>query len=225
MPDILVENVEVSYGAGASRTAALRGIDMTLQAGNFTLLMGPSGSGKTTLLTILGALAPPDSGRVLVDGIDLTTMSERARAEFRRANIGFIFQSFRLMTGLTAEENIRMSLSMRGFGRDARLAQEALDAVGLLSKRKLKSNELSGGEKQRVAIARALAHKPPIILADEPTASLDSLNGAKVTQLLGEALVQENRLLLVVTHDDRLLKTANRVISIEDGKITGDSRA
>lgn len=222
MPEMVAENLEVAYGAGASRTPALRGVSTTLKPGTFTLVMGPSGSGKTSLLTILGALAPPDGGRVLVDGTDITAMSERARTEFRRKKIGFIFQSFRLMTGLTAEENVRMSLSMRGFSDDARLAREALDAVGLSQKRRLKSNELSGGEKQRVAIARALAHKPPIIFADEPTASLDSVNGARVSELLSNALSEKHRLLLVVTHDDRLLKAANRVIRIEDGRIIED---
>jgi putative ABC transport system ATP-binding protein len=222
VPEMVVENLEVAYGAGASRTLALRGVSMTLQPGTFTLVMGPSGSGKTSLLTILGALAPPDGGRVLVDGVNITSMSERARTEFRRKKIGFIFQSFRLMTGLSAEENVRMSLSMRGFKDNTSMARDALDAVGLLQKRRLKSNELSGGEKQRVAIARALAHKPPIIFADEPTASLDSVNGARVSELLSQALAQKDRLLLVVTHDDRLLKVANRVIRIEDGRIIED---
>jgi putative ABC transport system ATP-binding protein len=149
-------------------------------------------------------------------------MSEKARAEFRRVHVGFIFQSFRLLTGLTAEENIRMSLSMRGIRHNTKLVCRALDKVGLAHKAHLKSHELSGGEKQRVAVARALAHEPSIVFADEPTASLDSTNGARVSELLAEALSHDGRLLLVVTHDDRLLKVANRVIRMVDGKILKD---
>jgi putative ABC transport system ATP-binding protein len=224
VPRVLAEGLEITYGTGASRTHALRGVTIELEPQTFTLVMGPSGSGKTSLLTILGALARPDAGRVLVDGVDLTSLPERALAEFRRVHVGFIFQSFRLMTGLSAEENIRMSLAMRGMRNTKKLARRALDAVGLADKRRLKSDELSGGEKQRVAIARALAHQPSIIFADEPTASLDSVNGARVSELLAETLTQRGRVLLVVTHDDRLLTRAHRVIRIEDGRIIQDQR-
>lgn len=224
MPKITIEKLEIAYGAGGSRTPALRGIDLVLEPKTFTLVMGPSGSGKTSLLTILGALALPDSGRVLIDDTDLTALSDKARADFRRLHIGFIFQSFRLMNALSAEENIRMSLNMRGLGRAKKLARNALETVGLGNKGSLRPKELSGGEKQRVAIARSLAHKPTIILADEPTASLDSANGQRVSELLREALTEEGRLVLVVTHDDRLLPVANRVVRIEDGKVIKDVR-
>ena len=157
MPRIVVENLELAYGVGAARTPALRGINLTLEPKSFTLVMGPSGSGKTSLLTILGALARPDAGRVLIDDVDLTAMSDKTRTEFRRMHIGFIFQSFRLMNALTAEENILMSLTMRGIHNAIALTHSALEAVGLEHKRSLKPKELSGGEKQRVAIARALA--------------------------------------------------------------------
>jgi putative ABC transport system ATP-binding protein len=222
VPRIVIENLEIAYGEGASRTPALRGINLSLEPNTLTLLMGPSGSGKTSLLTILGALAKPDSGRVMIDDIDLIQMSEGARAEFRRVNIGFIFQSFRLMNALTAEENIRMSLTMRGIPKARDITHAALDAVGLDHKRSLLPKELSGGEKQRVAVARALAHRPSIILADEPTASLDSGNGARVADLLRSALSEAGRLVLVVTHDDRLVRAAHRMVRIEDGRILKD---
>jgi putative ABC transport system ATP-binding protein len=184
--------------------------------------MGPSGSGKTSLLTILGALARPDAGTVLVDGADLTAMSEEERVDFRRTQIGFIFQSFRLMNALTAEENVCMSLTMRGMPDARRLALSALDAVGLANKRSLRPKELSGGEKQRVAVARALAHRPTIVLADEPTASLDSVSGARVVELLRSAVSDQGRLVLIVTHDDRLVQTAQRIVRIEDGRVCKD---
>jgi putative ABC transport system ATP-binding protein len=139
-------------------------------------------------------------------------------------HVGFVFQSFRLLTGLTAEENIRMSLSMRGIRHNAKLARKALDAVGLADKGHLKSNELSGGEKQRVAVARALAHEPDIVFADEPTASLDSTNGARVSELLAECVSRDGRFLLVVTHDERLRKLAKRVIRLVDGKVIEDQQ-
>jgi putative ABC transport system ATP-binding protein len=222
VPKIVVENLELGYGVGAARTPALRGIDLILEPESFTLVVGPSGSGKTSLLTILGALARPDAGRVTIDNVDLTAMSEKARVEFRRVHVGFIFQSFRLMNALTAEENIRMSLTMRGIGNATRLARTALETVGLEHKRLLKPNEMSGGEKQRVAVARALAHAPTIVLADEPTASLDGVNGTRVTELLRGALNASGRIMLVVTHDDRLIQAAHRIVRIEDGRVITD---
>jgi putative ABC transport system ATP-binding protein len=222
VPKIVVENLELAYGVGAARTPALRGIDLILEPESFTLVVGPSGSGKTSLLTILGALARPDAGRVTIDNVDLTAMSEKARVEFRRVHVGFIFQSFRLMNALTAEENIRMSLTMRGIGNATRLARTALETVGLEHKRLLKPNEMSGGEKQRVAVARALAHAPTIVLADEPTASLDGVNGTRVTELLRGALNASGRIMLVVTHDDRLIQAAHRIVRIEDGRVITD---
>jgi putative ABC transport system ATP-binding protein len=225
VPRIVAENIEVAYGVGATRMRALRGVSFALEPNTFTLVMGPSGSGKTTLLTILGALASPEAGRVMIDDIELTSMSMAARAEFRRLHIGFIFQSFRLMSALTAEENIEMSLSIRGIRNTRSLTHQALDAVGLADKRSLRPKELSGGEKQRVAIARALAHKPAIILADEPTASLDSANGLRVAELLRAALIEDRRIVMVVTHDDRLVQSAHHIIKIEDGKVIKDEAA
>jgi putative ABC transport system ATP-binding protein len=222
VPRIEIRNLEIAYGAGAARTPALRGIDLMLEPNLLTLVMGPSGSGKTSLLTILGALARPDAGTVLVDGADLTAMSEEERVDFRRTQIGFIFQSFRLMNALTAEENVCMSLTMRGMPDARRLALSALDAVGLANKRSLRPKELSGGEKQRVAVARALAHRPTIVLADEPTASLDSVSGARVVELLRSAVSDQGRLVLIVTHDDRLVQTAQRIVRIEDGRVCKD---
>ena len=204
---------------------ALTGVDVSLGPGLFTIITGPSGSGKTSLLSVIGSLILPDAGRVMVEGFDLAAMSDSGRAAFRRQKVGFVFQSFRLLPALSAEENVRMSLSMRGFGDDRRLARSALATVGLGGKEHLLPDALSGGEKQRVAVARALAHDPIIVLADEPTSSLDKASGLQVVQLLSDKLLSSSRVLVVVTHDERVMPFAQRVISMEDGRIVADSRA
>lgn len=219
MPEIVVEELEVGFGSGAARNLALRGVDLAIASGTFTMVMGPSGSGKTSLLTALAGLVRPDRGRIVIGGSDLTRMSDRSRLEFRRRNIGFVFQSFRLMAALNAEENIRFSLAMRGLHSTRDRAREALERVGLGEKAGLLPDQMSGGEKQRVAIARALAHDPPMILADEPTASLDSTNGLRVAEHLAEAAAKPDRCLVVVSHDDRLAPFARRIVRLEDGRI------
>jgi putative ABC transport system ATP-binding protein len=224
MPEIVADDVRLRYGKGGNRTVALDGVNVVFEAGLFTVVMGPSGSGKTSLLSVLGALLLPDSGRVVVDGSDLSVMSESKRAEFRRKKVGFVFQSFRLLPSLSAEENIRLSLSMRDLGDDRKKARIALGQVGLGAKGSSLPDALSGGERQRVAIARALAHDPAFVFADEPTSSLDKASGQQVVGLLSETLQTSSRLLVVITHDERVLPFANRVVSMEDGKITGDRR-
>jgi putative ABC transport system ATP-binding protein len=224
VPEIVAERVELAFGEGAARTSALRDVNAAIAPEAFTIIMGPSGSGKTSLLSVLGALMTPDKGRVLVDGADLTTMSAEQLAAFRRKYIGFVFQSFRLMAGLTAEENVRMSLTMRGMRDSRNHALRALAEVGLERKGHLKPDAMSGGEKQRVAVARALAHDPMIVLADEPTASLDRASGLQVGDLLKAAVQRPGRALIVVTHDERLRPLADRVIFMEDGTIVREAR-
>jgi putative ABC transport system ATP-binding protein len=195
-----------------------------LEPGLFTVISGPSGSGKTSLISILGAMIAPDSGSVLVEDSDITKLAPDRRSVFRREKIGYIFQSFRLMPALNAEENIRLSLEIRRIDNGRQLALAALEIVGLAAKAHLRPDQMSHGEKQRVAVARAIAHRPVIVLADEPTASLDAANGAQVTQLLADIAQDNERIVAVVTHDPRILPVAQRIIRLEDGRIAGDQR-
>jgi putative ABC transport system ATP-binding protein len=186
-----VHNVELravtlGFGSGAARMTALNGVDLILKPGLFTVISGPSGSGKTSLISVLGAMLAPDSGSVLVEDRDITKLAPDRRSAFRREKIGYIFQSFRLMPALNAEENIRLSLEIRRLHKGRQRALAALDMVGLAAKAHLRPDQMSHGEKQRVAVARAIAHGPVMVLADEPTASLDAANGAQVTQLLAD---------------------------------------
>jgi putative ABC transport system ATP-binding protein len=216
--------VTLAFGSGAARMTALAGIDLMLEPGLFTVISGPSGSGKTSLISILGAMIAPDSGSVLVEDSDITKLAPDRRSVFRREKIGYIFQSFRLMPALNAEENIRLSLEIRRIDNGRQLALAALDIVGLAAKAHLRPDQMSHGEKQRVAVARAIAHKPVIVLADEPTASLDAANGAQVTKLLADIARDGDRIVAVVTHDPRILPAAQRIIRLEDGRIAGDQR-
>jgi putative ABC transport system ATP-binding protein len=221
VPRIIADSVELSFGAGPGRTHALQGVNLTIEPGGLTMITGPSGSGKTSLLTVLGALLAPDRGRVLVDGLDLGGLSASQRTRFRKRRVGFVFQSFRLMDSLTADENVRMSLAMRGVPEARTRSVAALAQVGLRSKLHLKPSQLSGGERQRVAVARALAHDPDIIFADEPTASLDRENGLRIGELLALAAQRPGRSVVVVSHDDRLTPFAKRVVRMEDGQVLG----
>jgi putative ABC transport system ATP-binding protein len=219
-----VRNATLAYGTGAETSLVLKRISLSLLSGQFTVISGPSGSGKTSLISILGAMIAPDSGDVIVDGTNIAKMTEEARASFRREKIGYVFQSFRLMAALSAEENISLSLELRRVNRRRERSQAALETVGLAAKGKLKPHQMSHGEKQRVAIARAIAHTPLVILADEPTASLDAANGAQVTSLLSEIARDPNRTVAIVTHDPRVIPLAQRVIRLEDGRIVGDQQ-
>jgi putative ABC transport system ATP-binding protein len=222
-----VHNVELravtlGFGSGAAQMTALNGIDLILKPGLFTVISGPSGSGKTSLISILGAMLAPDSGSVLVEDRDITKLAPDRRSAFRREKVGYIFQSFRLMPALNAEENIRLSLEIRRLHNGRQRALAALDIVGLAAKAHLRPDQMSHGEKQRVAVARAIAHGPVMVLADEPTASLDAANGAQVTQLLADIARDNERIVAVVTHDPRILPVAQRIIRLEDGRIAGD---
>lgn len=227
MSDTSVRDVAVRYGSGASAVTALRGVTLGIRTGDVTLVMGPSGSGKTTLLTLLGALLLPTSGDVRLLGADPAAMSERERTRFRLRNVGFVFQAFRLIRSLDAIENVRIALEIAGVRRAEATdrARAALAAVGLASRERLRPDELSGGEKQRVAIARALVNEPKLVLADEPTASLDGESGHAIAETLRSAAGDSlGRAVVVVSHDPRLIESADRVVTLRDGQVHSDER-
>ena len=226
MSDYIIEARQVTktLGRGAREVQALRGIDLSLRRGELTLLMGPSGSGKTTLLLILGCMLAPSSGSVAVCGTSTSGVDKEGLAKIRRDHIGFVFQSYHLFPTMTAAQNVQLALDIRGErGRKARQkAREALDLVGLGQKVKSRPGELSGGEQQRVAIARAIVANPSAVLADEPTAALDGENGATVMQMLATTAHERKRAVLVVTHDPRILRFADRIVQIEDGLLVDE---
>ncbi len=200
---------------------ALRGVSVAVERGEIVAIEGPSGSGKTTLLCILGCLLTPTSGRVIIDGHAVDPRRPEELRDFRRRSIGFVFQQFNLFPALTARENVEYALNLKGRrGRPARReAERLLEAVGLTERRDFLPRDLSGGQKQRVAIARALAGPAPVLLADEPTANLDSQVGAQVLELFRRLAKDEQRALLIVTHDPKTRDVADRVVQIRDGVI------
>ena len=214
-------NVEKVLGTGPAQVRALKGVNLELRGGELTLLMGPSGSGKTTLLSILGCMLTPTQGSVRVRGETIEGKGPEELAKIRRENIGYVFQSYHLFPTLTAADNVRLALDVREEGgRKAKIrAREALARVGLAQKTINYPRQLSGGEQQRVAIARAVVGEPSVILADEPTAALDSENGKAIMGILAEIAKDANRGVLVVTHDPRLVPYADRIVHIEDGNI------
>jgi putative ABC transport system ATP-binding protein len=217
---IELRGVSKVYGEGASEVHAVRDIDLTVSTGELVAVMGPSGSGKSTLLTIAGSLEDPSDGEVLIDGISLTTMSRNDRARMRRRSIGYVFQDFNLLAGLTAAENVTLPLELDGVGsRAARvLGLQALAALGLEDHADRFPDGLSGGERQRVAIARALVGDRHVLLADEPTGALDSANGEAVMRLLRTA-ADGGVAGIIVTHDAQLASWADRVVFLRDGRI------
>ncbi len=221
---IILEQVKVSFGRGAARINALSDVTLTLAPGGLTLVMGPSGSGKTTLLSVLGCLLKPDAGAITLLGNKLSALTQTELGRLRQQYIGYVFQAFRLFHSLTALENVMLTLELAGESRRATRsrAAEALAQVGLSNKLDLKPDELSGGEKQRVAIARALIKNPPIILADEPTASLDGASGLQIAEMLQQVAERDRRIVVVVSHDPRLMAFAKRIIQIEDGRLLSD---
>jgi putative ABC transport system ATP-binding protein len=225
-PMLEAVNVTKDLGSGAAKVAALKGVSLALNGGELTLLMGPSGSGKTTLLSILGCLLAPTDGTVRIRQQSIAGADPEDLARLRREHVGFVFQSFHLFPTLSATDNVRLALDVRGEPRKAAKvrSREALAKVGLAHKTKAYPRELSGGEQQRVAIARAIVGNPSIILADEPTAALDGENGQAVMKLLAEVAREQGHAVLIVTHDPRLLPFADRVVHIEDGRITGEER-
>ncbi|RTL63600.1 MAG: ABC transporter ATP-binding protein [Hyphomicrobiales bacterium] len=213
-------------GVGAAEVKALKGVNLDLIPGELTLMMGPSGSGKTTLLSILGCILSPTEGSLTIAGNSTAGLGPEGLADIRRKHVGFVFQAYNLVPTLTAMENVMLALDLRGasLADQPQLAYEALKAVGLGHRVNASPSKMSGGEKQRVAIARALAGSPSVIMADEPTAALDSENGKQVMALLSEVAKDVRRAVLVVTHDHRTLSYADRLVRIEDGKIVGRSR-
>jgi putative ABC transport system ATP-binding protein len=216
---IRAEGLEKVFGEGDVQVRAVRGVDLAVRLGEVVLIMGPSGSGKTTLLSMLGAMMRPSAGRVEIDGVDLASLAEKRLPDFRARRFGFVFQDFNLLSALTARENVELALNLAGMtGRDARdRAEGLLRGFGLSDRLGFLPDKLSGGEKQRVAIARALANDPAVILADEPTANLDSKIGHEIARLLRNIATEERRSVIIVSHDTRLKDIADRVLWLEDG--------
>lgn len=218
---IAAKSVGMSFQSGGERYQALKNVDLELKHGEIQLLMGPSGSGKTTLLSILAGIMTPTEGSVSLLGQQITGMSRAKLARFRLENIGFIFQGFNLFPALTALENVEVALNVKGIRKHAATQQARLllEQVGLAEKANQLPRDLSGGQKQRVAIARALGGDPKLIMADEPTAALDSHNGHAVIELLHRLAKEQKRTVLMVTHDPRIIDFADRVVNLEDGAV------
>jgi len=221
-----MRQVSRTYGQGAAEVHALTGIDLSVASGSMVAVMGPSGSGKSTLLTIAGSLEDPTSGDVVVCGEDLTKLSRNGKARLRRRSIGFVFQDFNLLPGLTAAENVSLPLELDGVpARRARKAGlGALDSLGLADKASSFPDQLSGGERQRVAIARAVVGEHQLLLADEPSGALDSANGEAVMRLI-HAACKRGMAAVVVTHDAQLASWADRVVFLRDGRVTDQTGA
>ena len=224
-PMVVAQRLRKVY-RGATAVEALRGVDLEVRRGEMVAIVGPSGSGKTTLLNCLSGLDRFDGGRVVVDGADLTTMSDRDRTAYRARNMGFVFQAFNLLPVLTAVENTEIPLLLQGVPARAarRRAEEMLETLGLAQRAQHRPDQLSGGEQQRVAVARALVHKPAVVWADEPTGNLDT----EVTHVITELLVKTNRegqTIVLVTHNPQVSERASRVIRMRDGRIQEAARA
>jgi putative ABC transport system ATP-binding protein len=216
---IVASHINLVYRNGGEEFNGLQDVSLTVKSGEVHLLMGPSGSGKTTLLSILAGLLTPTSGQVNLLGEEITQLSRSRLAALRLKHLGFIFQSFNLFPALTACENVEVAFQLKGIHKARKHAIELLDQVGLADRCNNRPQDLSGGQKQRVAIARALAGNPQIIMADEPTAALDSQNGHAIIELLRNLAKTSGRTVLIVTHDPRILDVADRVTDLEDGKI------
>lgn len=220
---ITVSGVSKVYGEGPTAVRALEDVSLSVARGEVLLMMGPSGSGKTTLLSIMGAILGASSGSVRINGEEIVNRPQRDLPRIRLEHIGFVFQGFNLFPALTALENVALALDIRGErgSTAARLATDALASVGLARKAGAYPSDLSGGQKQRVAIARALVGDPAIVLADEPTAALDSQSGRAVLELVRQLAHQRKRAVVLVTHDHRATEYADRIVEIADGRITG----
>jgi putative ABC transport system ATP-binding protein len=216
---IEVRDVVKTYGEGESSVQVLRGVDLAVSKGEMLAIMGPSGSGKSTLLGCMSGLDTVTSGRVSINGTDITRLSENALASVRNRNIGFVFQTFNLISTLSAQENVELPILLDGRSRvnPSKRAKELLDLVGLSHRRKHRPGQMSGGEQQRVAIARALANDPEILFGDEPTGNLDSANGEAVMRLLAELKHDTGKTLILVTHDPRIAERCDRAVYMQDG--------
>ena len=223
MKDKILEAVQISktYGEGESAVHALRNSDLTLENGTFASIIGSSGSGKSTLLKILGGLLPPTTGNVLLDGQDLYAMNAEQLAQVRRQKIGFIFQDFRLFPEYTVRDNILIPFYLDHRTPDEQMLRKLTEILGIAEKLDARPSQISGGQQQRVAIARALITKPAIVLADEPTGNLDSKTSSDVIGLLKRTSAEFHQTIVMITHNDDIARLADRIIRIEDGKITG----
>jgi putative ABC transport system ATP-binding protein len=220
-----VINATRDFKIGEVETHALRGVSLSIENGEFTALVGPSGSGKTTLLQLIGLLDQPTSGQVLINGKDATRLNRNQRADLRKGTIGFIFQFFALIPTLTAYENVEMPLLLNGTKPAERKARvnEMLEAVGLTDRAHHRPDQLSGGQQQRVAVARALSIRPTVVLADEPTANLDTENGKQVMDIMARLNKETGTTFVFATHDPRVIKYASRVVTLRDGLIVANN--
>ncbi|MEE9460985.1 MAG: ABC transporter ATP-binding protein [Bacteroidales bacterium] len=224
MKVIEIENLEKIYNESEIKVHAIRGIDLSFEQGEFAAIVGPSGSGKTTLLNLLGGLDNPTTGKITIGGVDISSLKSSALINFRLSNIGFVFQAYNLIPVLTAKENVEFVMHLQGkpkTERDAR-TKELLESVGLGDRLDSRPSKLSGGQQQRVAVARALASKPKFVLADEPTANLDTEATENLLDIMERLNREENITFIFATHDARVMKKARRVITIEDGKVLSD---
>ena len=217
-----VTNLSKTYGTGETQVKALDNVSLSVESGEFVAIIGPSGSGKSTLLHILGGVDVPTSGSVVINGVDISNLDETALAIFRRRQIGLIYQFYNLIPILTVKENLTLPLLLDGRKPDERVVDDLLKTLGLTERVNLLPNQLSGGQQQRVSIGRALINNPALMLADEPTGNLDSENSREIVSLLRKFNKENNQTVIIITHDERIAMSADRVISIEDGKITRD---
>ena len=223
---IKITDLRKIYTEAVAEVHAVDGVTLEIEQGEFTAIVGPSGSGKTTLLNMIGGLDAPTSGQILIDGNDIATLSEKQITDFRLRNIGFVFQAYNLIPVLTAKENVSFIMELQGKKADeaAQRTMEVLKAVGLEGREDSRPAKLSGGQQQRVAVARALASKPKFILADEPTANLDSKSAENLLEMMEKLNEQEKITFIFSTHDPRIMAKARRIITLEDGKVVKNER-
>lgn len=221
MEEIVCKNIYKTYGEGATRVEALKGVNLTIKKGELRLLMGPSGSGKTTLISVITGILMQDSGDCLMQGVDVNRLPDQEKTRYRGQHIGFVFQLFNLIPSLTVRENITVPLLLNGVDSKEAMERvaELLKEFGMGDKIDTYPRNLSGGQQQRVAIARAMVHKPELIVCDEPTSYLDHENGMKTMELLKKMVVEKGVTLVVVTHDPRIVKFADKIDYMEDGRI------
>ncbi len=226
MSIIEIKNLTKIYDGSSIEVKAVDHIDLRFEEGEFTAIVGPSGSGKTTFLNMLGGLDAPTEGHVIIDGVNIWQLGSKKRIDFRLHNIGFVFQAYNLLPVLTAEENVELIMELQGRPKRERLerAHALLNAVGLGGRLKSRPSKLSGGQQQRVAVARALASKPKFILADEPTANLDSKSTENLLDIMEKLNEEENITFIFSTHDARVMKKARRIVTLEDGRILSDEK-
>lgn len=224
MKVIEIRDLHKIYNSSDIKVHAVNGVTLDFHEAEFAAIVGPSGSGKTTLLNLLGGLDMPTSGKILIDGTDLSTLKSSELIDFRMRNIGFVFQSYNLIPVLTAKENVEFIMSLQKWVRKDReeRSYELLKAIGLADRHNSRPSKLSGGQQQRVAVARALASRPKFVLADEPTANLDSKSASTLLEIMEKLNHEEKITFIFSTHDPRVMKMAHRVITLEDGKVVSD---